>query len=681
LLSGWDNHPRALKVLRLAKIAYEKTREIQDVFIKESNSIDSKSTIGHAESESIASLDSLYTHTLFYFAQMYGHLHARDVAASYIERTLSRQLSEQTEADFDFHSKEKKTSDKKENGEKDELTYTASVLPEWRAGSASASLDRLEWARNVLRLGEFHLSRRSWQASAICYYAAEAILSGLVYSASMSTISNIDINSDTSADSVAVAVTPTTVNWRTLSDSVQRILAEMATHWGILYENILRYARDRDFAKENGLPESAFHEEDTDINVSSTDDEDDPFNTGALVRFGNRKAGESKSSLRGVGNDLVDLDQSDHEGDVELLSQRARRIIESSKHKNIQTTDTIQDGSKSVSLKSNDMFGKLIKESSTLISSTAILSYGPSRIGSLLCPSKLYASGLKTLPIPSAVKSFESARDLFKAALVAFERAKQFLVLDGFVSDHILIQSGVSRIYKYLAFYEEDRRRAAAMHMRRVDILRPLLKELNPAVFLRQHKELALELSGAFQEVFELRLACAEDRIEKSKETGTGKDILQRSEILTINEAADGALSSYAHFICCFNDPRLKSQPKVTTYIRDTTHVPLSPFSTASQVDDGAAEAFMTAYFCSARILARRLAPSRSERIRDQRMALILYQFVIDAASSVAPFGTGPGCGTDFFANELDICKQMVELMKEKIKLIEAGGKDVLAPQ
>jgi hypothetical protein len=453
----------------------------------------------------------------------------------------------------------------------------------------------------------------------------------------------------------------------------------MATHWGILYENILRYARDRDFAKENGLPESAFHEED--INDSSIDDEDDPFNTGALVRFGVRKAGESKSSLRGVGNDLVDLDQSDHEGDVELLSQRARRINESSKHKNIQTRDAIQDGSKSVSLKSNDMFGKLIKESSTLISSTAILSYGPSRIGSLLCPSKLYASGLKTLPIPSAVKSFESARDLFKAALVAFERAKQFLVLDGFVSDHILIQSGVSRIYKYLAFYEEDRRRAAAMHMRRVDILRPLLKELNPAVFLRQHKELALELSGAFQEVFELRLACAEDRIEKSKDTGTGKDNLQRSEILTINEAADGALSSYAHFICCFNDPRLKSQPKAITYIRDTTHVPLSPFSTASQVDDGAAEAFMTAYFCSARILARRLAPSRSERIQDQRMALVLYQFVIDAAHSIAPCGTGPGCGTDFFANELDICKQMVELMNEKIKLIEAGGKDVLAPQ
>jgi len=88
----------------------------------------------------------------------------------------------------------------------------------------------------------------------------------------------------------------------------------------------------------------------------------------------------------------------------------------------------------------------------------------------------------------------------------------------------------------------------------------------------------------------------------------------------------------------------------------------------------------MTAYFCSARILARRLAPSRSERIRDQRMSLELYRFVLESARNVAPSGTGPGCGDDFFANELDICKQMSELMGAKIKLIEGGGKDVLAP-
>jgi hypothetical protein len=278
------------------------------------------------------------------------------------------------------------------------------------------------------------------------------------------------------------------------------------------------------------------------------------------------------------------------------------------------------------------------------------------------------------------VRSYESARDLFKAALSAFERAKQFLVLDGFVSDHILIQSGVTRIYKYLAFYEEDRKRAAAMHMRRVDTIRPLLRELNPSVFLRQQKELSLECAGAFQEVFELRLACAEDRIEKSKEAGDGKDMLQRSEIVGINEAADGALKSYAHFISCFSDSRLTRQPSASSYLRDTTGVPSSPFPTAGQVDDGAAEAFMTAYFCSARILARRLAPSRSERIRDQRMSLELYRFVLESARNVAPSGTGPGCGDDFFANELDICKQMSELMGAKIKLIEGGGKDVLAP-
>jgi hypothetical protein len=467
----------------------------------------------------------------------------------------------------------------------------------------------------------------------------------------------------------------------------------MATHWGILYENILRYARDRDFAKENGLPESAFHEggdsdgslDSTSTNNDKADDEDDPFNTGALVKFTTPRkgSGQNSGSLRGTGSDIVDLDQSDHEGDVELLSQRTRRQLAVNTVDNTTTSTTvleIQPSSGSSSLKTTELFSRLIKDAPFSPSASAIMSHGPSRIGSLPCPSKHYASGLKTLPLPSSVRSYESARDLFKAALSAFERAKQFLVLDGFVSDHILIQSGVTRIYKYLAFYEEDRKRAAAMHMRRVDTIRPLLQELNPSVFLRQQKELSLECAGAFQEVFELRLACAEDRIEKSKEAGDGKDMLQRSEIVGINEAADGALKSYAHFISCFSDSRLTRQPSASSYLRDTTGVPSSPFPTAGQVDDGAAEAFMTAYFCSARILARRLAPSRSERIRDQRMSLELYRFVLESARNVAPSGTGPGCGDDFFANELDICKQMSELMGAKIKLIEGGGKDVLAP-
>jgi hypothetical protein len=61
-------------------------------------------------------------------------------------------------------------------------------------------------------------------------------------------------------------------------------------------------------------------------------------------------------------------------------------------------------------------------------------------------------------------------------------------------------------------------------------------------------------------------------------------------------------------------------------------------------------------------------------------MSLELYEYVLESARNVAPSGTGPGRGANFFVNELDICRQMAELMGAKIKLIEGGGKDVLAP-
>lgn len=39
-----------------------------------------------------------------------------------------------------------------------------------------------------------------------------------------------------------------------------------------------------------------------------------------------------------------------------------------------------------------------------------------------------------------------------------------------------------------LSFWEADAKRAAAMHGRRVDLLQPLLQQLNTAVYLHLHK-------------------------------------------------------------------------------------------------------------------------------------------------------------------------------------------------
>jgi hypothetical protein len=222
------------------------------------------------------------------------------------------------------------------------------------------------------------------------------------------------------------------------------------------------------------------------------------------------------------------------------------------------------------------------------------------------------------------------------------------------------------------------------MHLRRVEALAPLLRELNPAVFLNTHKEVALEVAGAFQEVFEFRLQLAEDRIASA--VGGRGVALKAAEAAGINEAADGALRSFAHFVRCFDEKRA-APPAALLHLMQTSGgadgsetdgdggASRKPLSGASAVDEGSAEAYMTALFCSARILARRLAPAREQRLRDQRGALALYRFVLEAAPRLAPAGAA-----HFFESELGICREMAQLMPQKLAIIEKGGADVLAP-
>ena len=92
LHSGWDNHARALAILRTAKRIYNRVRA--SIF----KGAEGGEGVGTASIEpkivkALAVLDIEYTHTCFYLAQVYGHLGKPAPAARYAERTLARQLA------------------------------------------------------------------------------------------------------------------------------------------------------------------------------------------------------------------------------------------------------------------------------------------------------------------------------------------------------------------------------------------------------------------------------------------------------------------------------------------------------------------------------------------------------------------------------------------------------------
>jgi KIF-1 binding protein C terminal len=78
-----------------------------------------------------------------------------------------------------------------------------------------------------------------------------------------------------------------------------------------------------------------------------------------------------------------------------------------------------------------------------------------------------------------------------------------FLFLTGFVTDHINLLQDHSKLYHYLAVFEEDSKRKIAMESRRVQLLLPLLTSLNRSAFDNLHKQVSgLNLDFVIDDLF-----------------------------------------------------------------------------------------------------------------------------------------------------------------------------------
>lgn len=84
------------------------------------------------------------------------------------------------------------------------------------------------------------------------------------------------------------------------------------------------------------------------------------------------------------------------------------------------------------------------------------------------------------------IRDIEQAKLLFRLANTQFKKAFEYYVLDGFVSEHIAISREISQLYKYLTFFETDNSRIFAMLDRRIALLEPIIKQINPKAYILQ---------------------------------------------------------------------------------------------------------------------------------------------------------------------------------------------------
>lgn len=109
--------------------------------------------------------ESLYTHSLFYFAQVYGKLNEREKSANYCQLTLQRQMDE--------HSLRRALA---EDAAVAAATSDDTDVPQ---PLERVVFEPLEWATHAAAISQYYQSEGDFATARHCLCCAEAVLNRL----------------------------------------------------------------------------------------------------------------------------------------------------------------------------------------------------------------------------------------------------------------------------------------------------------------------------------------------------------------------------------------------------------------------------------------------------------------------------------------------------------------------
>ncbi|KAK5584653.1 hypothetical protein RB653_006268 [Dictyostelium firmibasis] len=162
---------------------------------------------------------------------------------------------------------------------------------------------------------------------------------------------------------------------------------------------------------------------------------------------------------------------------------------------------------------------------------------------------KIYNHSTFSSPIDLiVVKDQPSARDIFLKSQHFFNKAKKYYILDGFVSQHIKILFDQINLFEYLNMFETNAGRKVGIHKKKIELIEPLLKELNPTYFLSSIRSIYFKIAEIYSEISKIyQYVCA-----------------NLKEIQTYNECLFKSMEYYNLFLNSYNDGGVPNSPKIT---------------------------------------------------------------------------------------------------------------------
>lgn len=219
----------------------------------------------------LRSLDVAVTHTCFYMAQVYGHLSLHNHSAMYVQRTLRRQVSgyrlvgeAEPATDGDATPLDASPAAEAPSPAKSEEEHAASAsagLLESESAQQGADVDRVDWARNCLKLADYYRNRRRWAAASHCVAVARAMLAQAQRAAEAAGLAKasqpepLPTQAEAAAASAGgeagaedeLATHADVVAWR--SEAGFRGRAESRVSWAHIHRDVLKVARDREIGR------------------------------------------------------------------------------------------------------------------------------------------------------------------------------------------------------------------------------------------------------------------------------------------------------------------------------------------------------------------------------------------------------------------------------------------------
>jgi hypothetical protein len=238
------------------------------------------------------------------------------------------------------------------------------------------------------------------------------------------------------------------------------------------------------------------------------------------------------------------------------------------------------------------------------------------------------------LPELRPLHSLAEAQEYYESALNWFSSALEYYELDGFVTEHVSILQDICSLHQIVAYFESNPRAKIEYHKRRLKLLSPLLKELNPQYFLFTIQQILFTCGEICEQILNIQLTF------KNLDTSDSNSSQIKEWAKKCNKTATQSISYFQKFL----QTLVSKDPKKSEVI-----------------EDHYVESFFHAHLSLARLYQKFVVEDAKSQAANLIKALNEYKLIDEYAKKYKP---------KTLQVEIELSKQMLKLLPEKIDLL-----------